>query len=299
MKRPAYLLFWLVAVFVVIAVGCSSPTGSSASMNEIAARDAALSIADPVSGTTQELTDLGSFFYAHDAAKRLGGAPWSLFHAGDFAFYFTEGIESGKFVWSSTANDYELSETPDMAAGPISGSANVIIDVALFTSSDGSGTGEQVSGLSAGLPSTIHSLSYTRRMTGTFVNSHTDVQRQLASTSSFTVTGLNSGTPGFTVNGTKSATFTNKYADGSMVTGTRSEAVDQLVVSAVPESDGSCLVTATGTIMVSCSATITLANGTSDNVQKTAIFTLDGRQTAHVDMGGTGVDVDITTGAAE
>jgi hypothetical protein len=299
MKRPAYLLFWLVAVFVVIAVGCSSPTGSSASMNEIAARDAALSIADPVSGTTQELTDLGSFFYADDAAKRLGGAPWSLFHAGDFALYFMQGIESGKFVWNPTANDYELSETPDVAAGPTSGSANIIIDVAFFSSSDGSGTGEQISGLSAGLPSTIHSLSYKRQMTGTFVNSHTDTQRQLASTSSFTVTGLNSGTPGFTVNGTKTVTFTDKYADGSMVTGTRSEAVNQLVVSAVPQSDGSCLVTATGTIVVSCSATITLANGTSDSVQKTATFTLDGQQTAHFNMGGTGVDVDITTGAAE
>src|SRR5208282_1133392 len=98
--------------------------------------------------------------------------------------------------------------------------------IALFTSSDASGTGEQVSGLSAGLPSTIHSLSYTRRMTGTLVNSHTGVQRQLASTSNFTVTGLSSGIPGFTVNGTKTVTFTDKYADGSMVTGTRSEAVN-------------------------------------------------------------------------
>ena len=100
-----------------------------------------------MSGTTQEITDLGSFLYAHDTGRRLGGAPWSLFHAGDFALYFAQGIESGKFVWNPTANDYELSETPDVTAGPTSGSANIIIDVAFLSSSDASGTGEQISGL--------------------------------------------------------------------------------------------------------------------------------------------------------
>ena len=77
------------AVCVLITVGCSDLAASSASPNEIAARDMALSIADPVSGTTQELTDLGAFFYANDIAKRLDGAPWSLFHAGDFVLYLS------------------------------------------------------------------------------------------------------------------------------------------------------------------------------------------------------------------
>ena len=51
--------------------------------------------------------------------------------------------------------------------------------------------------------------------------------------------------------------------------------------------------------MVRYTATVTLADGTTDQVQKTATCTLDGRQTAHVDMDGTDVDVDITTGATE
>jgi hypothetical protein len=99
---------------------------------------------------------------------------------------------------------------------------------------------------------------------------------------------LNSGTLGFTVNGLKADTFTNRYADGSTVTGTLSETVKQLVVSAVPQSDRSDLVTATGAILVRYSATVTLADGTTNQVQKTATFTLDGRQTAHVDMDGVG-----------
>ncbi len=82
------------AVSVLITAGCSSLAGSAASPHGVAARDMALSIADPVSGTTQELTDLGAFLYGSDIAKRLDSAPWTLFHAGDFALYFVEGIES-------------------------------------------------------------------------------------------------------------------------------------------------------------------------------------------------------------
>src|SRR5208283_2254766 len=150
------------AVSVLITAGCSSLAGSAARPHEVAARDMALSIADPVSGTTQELTDLGAFLYGSDIAKRLDGAPWSLFHAGDFALYFVEGIESGKFVWRSTTNDYELTETRSVAAGLISGSANISIDVAFFTSNNSNGPGISISDPSAGFPSTVRSLSYQR-----------------------------------------------------------------------------------------------------------------------------------------
>ena len=136
-------------------------------------------------------------------------------------------------------------------------------------------------------------------MTGSFSNSLSGVQRQHTSTSSFTVTGLSSGTPGFTVNGTKTVVFTNKYADGRTITGTLTQTVNQLVVAAVLQPDGTYLVTATGVIMVSYSATIMQADGSTTQVNTTATFTLDGKQTAHLDMDGTDVDVDVTTGEAD
>ncbi len=289
------------AAVALIAIGCSNVSGPPAaiSASEIAARDIALSIADPTSGTTQEMTDLGAFFYARGAARGLGIAPWSLFHGSDFAQYFTAGIESGKFTWNGTADDYEMSGTQSVTAGPISGSTDITLDVAFFTSSDASGTGVQIANPSAGLPSTIQSLTYKRQMTGTFSNSLSGLKRQLTSTSSFTVTGLNSGSLGFTVNGTKTSTFTNTYADGTTAKGTLTEAVNQFVVSAVLQASGSYLLTATGTITVTYSATITRADGTSVQVNKTATFTLNGQRTAHVDMDGTNADVDITTGATE
>ena len=114
-----------VAALALVAAGCGNMSGSLAGTNQMAARDMALSVADPSSGTTQELTDLGAFLFATGAAAGLGSAPWSLFHAGDFGLYFTEGIESGKFVWSPTANDYELTETRVITVGSISGSADI------------------------------------------------------------------------------------------------------------------------------------------------------------------------------
>lgn len=134
-----------VAALALVAAGCGNMSGSLAGTNQMAARDMAMSVADPSSGTTQELTDLGAFFFASGAAGGLGSAPWS----------------------------------------------------------------------------------------------------------------------------------------------------------AVLQPDGTYLVTATGTIMVSYAATITQADGTTTQVDKTATFTLDGQKTAHLDMDGTDVDVDVTTGETD
>ena len=141
-----------------------------------------------------------------------------------------------KHSFKSTTEEWTYEYEGKTSAGLISGNANMTIGVACFTSNGSDGPGISISDPSDGFPSTIRSLSYKRQISGTFANAHTDVQRRLTSTSSFTVTGLNSGTLGFTVNGITQATFTNTYADGSVVNGTLSQTVNKLVVSAVPRA---------------------------------------------------------------
>jgi len=270
----------------MIAAGCANMLGSSMSTSQVAARDLALSVADPASGTTQELTDLGGFLLGGGAVKGFDG----------FALYVMEGFAAGRFTWNPTANDYEATWTRSVMAGSVSGNATVTIDIAFFTSVDASGIGVQVTNPLAGLPSTIHSLSYRRELTGSFSNSVSGEQRQRTSASSFTVTGLSSG---FTVNGSTTVSFTDVSADHRTVTGTLIESINNLSVSTALQADGSVLVSAAGTIMVDYSATITKADGTTVQIQKTATVTLTGQKVAHVDMDGTDVDVDVTTGAME
>jgi hypothetical protein len=293
--QKTQLRFLAVAALALIAAGCANVTGSSTNANMAAARDLAMSVADPTSGTTQEMADLGAFLFGPGA---LGPQPWSLFHSSDFALYLMDGVLSGKFVWNPSNNDYELSQTNTITAGPISGTATVSISLAFFTSADATGTGVQIT-IGQPIPSTIHSLTYNRSLSGSFSNSLVGIERQLTSTSSFTVTGLNGTSAGFTVNGTKNVSFTNSYSDGRSISGTLTENVNNVVVTAVLQSDGSYLVSATGTILVDYSATLTSANGTTQQVIRTATITLNGQQMARVDMDGTEVDVDVTTGETD
>ncbi len=200
---------------VLLAAGCALG-GSSTGTNQAAARDLAMTVADPATGTTQEMVDLGSFLFT----EAMGGRPWALFDASDFALFLTDGALAGRLAWSPTGSDYELTETRSVSAGSVTGSATVTIKVAFFTSLDASGTGVQITPLTSTAStafSAIHSLTYDRRMSGSFSSSLIGVQRQLSSTSSFIVTDLNGAAPGFTINGAKNVIFTNTYADGRTV----------------------------------------------------------------------------------
>jgi hypothetical protein len=288
MRKAGLLRVLTVTAVVVLATGCANVTGTSTDTDEIAAKDLAMSVADPTTGTTQEMTDIGSCVFGVWGA---GPRPWSLFRASNFALY----LWNGNFTWNSTNNDYQLNEK--------SSAATISIAIAFFTSRDASGTGVEVAPLTTGATpfSSIHSMTYNRQIQGNFTNSFSHIQRQLNSTSTFTVTDLtmNGSSPGFTVNGTRTDNFTNKYTNGATVTGSLTENINNVVVTAALQSGGSYLVTATGTIQVDYSATITRANGTTVTVSHTATITLNGQETVYVNMDGALCKVDMTTGETE
>jgi hypothetical protein len=303
MKRARPIKILAAAAIVLLAAGCSVAPGatSGSSTNQIAAKDLAMTVADPTTGTVQEMTDLGSALGAGEMGSR-----WSLYGASGSVLYLEQGLRSGQLAWSSANNDYELNLSRSITVGAFTGSATVSISVAFLTSTDGSGTGIQVSPLTSGAAtlSSVHSIAYKRHLQADFTNGVTHVERKSDSTSSFVVTALTVGgsNPGFTLSGSKTVAFTHIYSDGTTVIGNLSQTISSsspVVVSAVLQPDGSYLVTATGTILVSYDATITKADGTTSTVTHTATVTLDGQKTVHVDMDGTEVDVDSTTGETE
>jgi len=307
MKQARLPKFLTGTAIIAFAVGCSmtgtSTTTANITAEQIAAKDLAMSVADPTTGTTQEITDLGSCVFG---AWGLNPLPWSLFRASNFALYlYNDGFLSKKLEWNPAKSDYELTESRSVTAGPISGTAKTLsIAVAFFTSTDASGTGVQIAPLTVGATpfSNIHSLTYYRQLQGTFTNSFSNVARQLNSTSSFTVTNLTVGgsSPGFTVGGTRTDTFQNIYADGNTVKGSFTETITTpVVVSAALQSNGSYMVTATGVIQVAYMATIIQANGTTSTVSKTSTITLNGEETVYINMDVTRIGVDLTTGETE
>jgi hypothetical protein len=277
-----------------MAPGASSGSGTK----QIAAKDLAMTVADPTTGTVQEMTDIGSALGAGEM-----GSHWSLHGSSDFALYLADGLRSGQLAWNSTNNDYELNRSRSITAGAFTGSSTVSLSLAFLMSTDGSGTGILVSPLTSGgaALSSIHSIAYKRHLLADFTNSVSHVERKTDSASSFLVTALTVGgsNPGFTMSGSKTVAFTHIYSDGTTVAGNLSQTISNsspVVVTAVLQSDGSYLVTETGTIQVSYDATITKADGTTSTVSHTATITLDGTKTVHVDMDGTEVDADTTTG---
>jgi len=256
--------------------------------------------ADPTTGTVQEMTALGSVFFD---AWGLGPQTWSLSHGSDFALYLAMGLVGGQLTWNATSSDYELAFSRSITAGTFTGSFTVNISITFFMSSDGSGAGVQVSPMTGGgaALSTVHSISYTRHMQADFTNSVSNTERKTSSTSNFLLTNLTIGgsTPGFTLSGTKSGTFTHLHADGTTVVGTFSQTISPsspIVVTATLQPGGTYMVSATGQIVVTYDATITKADGTVTTVSRTATVTLNNQGTVHVDMDGTEVDADSTTG---
>jgi predicted glycosyltransferase len=69
----------------------------NATAEQLAVKDLAMSVTDPTTGATQEITDLGSCFFG---AWGLNPMPWSLFRTTNFALYlYNDGFLNKKLVW--------------------------------------------------------------------------------------------------------------------------------------------------------------------------------------------------------
>jgi len=292
---------WLRAlplVMLLAAAGCSgvwNPAGA-------AVLDIATTLADPTNGISQEIADIGAFVFESSAASRALPDARSRtipFSAGP-VLYMRDRFDQGKFIWNPSAGAYEVTETSlPVSAGDVSGTLTSInFSVSFFTSGDASGTGVQLIDPSAGLASsagTVRSMKYRREVSGTVADSRTGVTRAFSAATDLTVR-WGDGTS-LSVEGTHTRTFTHSFPDGRTASGTISLTVPpDLAVAWEQRADFSYMVIEDGSITGTYDATVSRADGTTQDLAKATGMEFDGSETATVSVVGLSVRVNLLTG---
>lgn len=292
---------WLRAlplVMLLAAAGCSgvwNPAGA-------AVLDIATTLADPTNGISQEIADIGAFVFESTAASRTlpdARSRTITFSAGP-VLYMRDRFDQGKFIWNPSAGAYEVTETSlHVSSGDVSGTLTSInFSVSFFTSGDASGTGVQLIDPSAGLASsagTVRSMKYRREVSGTVADSRTGVTRAFSAATDLTVR-WGDGTS-LSVEGTHTRTFTHSFPDGRTASGTISLTVPpDLAVACEQRADFSYMVIEDGSITGTYDATVSRADGTTQDLAKATGMEFDGSETATVSVVGLSVRVNLLTG---
>jgi len=264
--------------------------------------DIATTLADPTNGISQEIADIGAFVFESTAAsKALPEARYRTmtFSAGPL-LYMRDRFDQGKFIWNPSAGAYEVTETSlPVSAGDASGTlTNIYFTVSFFTSGDTSGTSVQLTNPSAGLASnagTVRSMKYHREVSGTVTDSRTGVTRAFSAATDLTVRWSDGAS--LSVEGTHTRTFTHSFPEGRTASGTISFTVPpDLAVSWKQRADFSYMVIVDGTIICTYEATVSRADGTTQDITKTASMEFDRSETAFVSVVGLSVRVNLLTG---
>jgi hypothetical protein len=170
--------------------------------------------------------------------------------------------------------------------------------VSFFTSGDASGVGVQLIDPSAGLASSagiIRSMKYHREVSGVVADSRIAVTRAFSATTDLTVRWGYGGS--LSVEGAHGRTFTHSFPDGRTASGTISLSVPRdLAVTWKQRADFSYMVTEDGTITGTYDATVSLADGTTQEMTKTTSMEFNRSETASVSVVGLSVRVNLLTG---
>jgi hypothetical protein len=285
-------------VILLAAAGCSgvwNPTGE-------AVVDIATTLADPTNGISQEIADIGAFvFESTEASKALPEArSRTMTFATGPLLYMRDFFDQGAFVWNPSACAYEVTETSlAVSAEDVSGTlTSISLSVSFFTSGDASGTGVQLTDPSVGFESsagTVRSMKYHREVSGTVADSRTGVTRVFSATTDLTVEWSDGAS--LSVEGAHTRAFTHSFPDGRTAYGTISLTVPpDLAVSWGQRPDFSCIVIEEGTIGGTYEATVSRADGTTQDMDKAAAMEFDRNETAIVSVVGLSVRVNLLTG---
>ncbi|MBE3064327.1 MAG: hypothetical protein IMZ69_04840 [Spirochaetes bacterium] len=266
--------------------------------------DIATTLADPTNGISQEIADIGAFVFESTAASKAlpeARSRTMTFSVGP-VLHMRDRFDQGKFVWNPSAGAYEVTETSlAVSAGDVSGTLTSInFSVSFFTSGDASGTGVQLIDPSSDLASnagTVRSMKYHREISGTVTDSRTGVTRAFGPPAATDLTVRWGAGTSLSVDGTHTRTFTHSFPDGRTASGTISLTVPpDLAVSWEQRPDFSYMVIEDGTITGIYDATVSRADGTTQDMEKTAGMEFDRSETATVSVVGLSVRVNLLTG---
>ncbi|MBI4976240.1 MAG: hypothetical protein HZC28_02100 [Spirochaetes bacterium] len=278
-----YTAFIPALIAALMAIACANAD------EQFTAKEMADALANQENGTTTEMTDmLGAMGSTDGGALSLAApmATYTVTASGTMSGF--ANVSAGVYIKSNTT---PITVTAPGFSGTIS---SVSVRVECYNASGSNinivDTGKSLGDAANG---TIKSIKYTRTVNATVKNIRRNIERSLSANTTFTAAGINDGTAGVTLTGTRIATNT---VTGGEVTGTWTVSQTFNNVNAVRKSENGVVYTAlTGIMNISVNGTYGGSRG-SRNIDKDATVTFNATKTVSVTAGGTTVKVDIATG---
>jgi hypothetical protein len=156
--------------------------------------------------------------------------------ASSYALYFTGDLAS--FAWNPAILAYERTRTNFTVTLPNRTVlvSSVFVQIRFYTSTDAGGSSYQPNGnnITSGWDSAVHSLTYSRTISGSTTNCSTGTVSAFSAASNLVFTNINTVAHSVTVNGTHSDTFTRTFTNGRIVEGTFTDTITSLVITYNP-----------------------------------------------------------------
>jgi hypothetical protein len=258
------------AALLATLAGCQLGGISAAESED--AKAIAAEIADPSSGVTQEVQDLGTYLFGEPAAKGpvARAARFLTGHLGEFHW----NAETGAYERTREVFDLVLENRTVHVA-------RVFVSVRFFTSTDGTGTPFQPV-LGATLDPNVHSIRWHREVTGTAEHALSGAVSGFSAESDLLYSSIDTAAGTVTVDGTHSRSFTRTFDTGRTVEGTVSYTLSGLEIVRDPATRS---LSWGGTLHYEYDATVTRPDGTQVERQRTGEVSFEGSSTFVVTTG--------------
>lgn len=258
------------AALLATLAGCQLGGVSAAETED--AKAIAAEVADPSSGVTQDVEDLGAYLFAEPPAK----GP-----IGRFARFFSGSL--GEFDWNGETGAYERTgELFDVAhENRIVHVARLFVSVKFYTSADGSGDPFQPV-LPGTLDPSVRSIRWHREISATAEHTGSGWVSAFSAESDLLYSSLDVEAGTVTVDGTHDRTFTRTFENGRTVEGSVAYVLSGLEIVRDPITG---LLSWAGTLQYEYDATVTRPNGTQVERQRSGEVTFEGSTTFVVTTG--------------
>jgi hypothetical protein len=258
------------AALLATLAGCQLGGVSEADTED--AKAIAAEIADPSSGVTQEIADLGACLFGEPAVKGpvARAARFLAGHLGEFQW----NAETGAYERTRLVFDLVLENRTVHVA-------RVFVSMRFFTSTDGTGTPFQPV-LGVALDPNVHSIRWHREVTGTAEHTLSGAVSGFSAESGLLYSQIDTAAGTVTVDGTHSRSFTRTFDTGRTVEGTVSYILSGLQVVRDPVTGS---LSWAGTLQFEYDATVTRPNGTQVQRQRSGEVSFDGSSTFVVTTG--------------
>ncbi|MEK6793726.1 MAG: hypothetical protein AABZ39_03045 [Spirochaetota bacterium] len=281
--------------FLAAALAALTFISCSLSDEAFVANELAEDFASQENGTATEVNDTMNLFIGGDSGTSTTTVSATV------QITASNGTLTG-FSWDATTNGYKrtVSNLGVSIPGRYSGTIqSATIYVWFFTTLDASGVPVPLPNVAKSLGdaanASIRSLKYSRASAVSLNNIRRAIERTMSTATVFTATGINDGSQGVTLSGSRTAS--NHATGSSLYTGdwTTTQTFSALDVKRSVSADGVVYAAFTGTIAMTLLGTYTGPRGTR-TIDRSAALSMSGTRTVTVTADGISITVDVATG---